>query len=42
MTPEDILYTLALTKIDGIGDITAKKLINHLGHAKNVLEASKK
>jgi DNA processing protein len=42
MTQEDILYTLALTKIDGIGDITAKKLINHLGNAKNVLESPKK
>lgn len=39
---KDIFFTLALLKIDGIGDITGKKLINHFGSAEEVLHASKK
>ena len=42
METKDLFYTLALLKIDGIGDITAKKLIQHFGSAENVLLANKK
>lgn len=42
MKKEQLLYTLALINTEGIGDITAKKLIAHFGEAKNVFDASKK
>ena len=42
METKDLFYTLALLKIDGIGDITAKKLIQHFGSAEKVLFATKK
>ncbi len=42
MNFQEIYYTLALLKIDGIGDITAKKLLQHFGSAENVLTATKK
>lgn len=36
MVEEDLLYTLALQKVKGVGDIVAKKLIEHCGSAKNI------
>lgn len=41
MSETDLLYTLALLKVEGVGDIMAKKLINHCGSAKSVFEAKK-
>ena len=38
MLEEDLLYILALQRVQGIGDINAKKLIAHCGSAKNVLK----
>ncbi len=37
MTPEDLLYTLALIRIPNLGDTTAKKLIRHCGSAKQAI-----
>ncbi|MFL9844096.1 DNA-processing protein DprA [Flavobacterium rhizosphaerae] len=42
MTDNELLDILALMRVDGIGDIVAKKLISHLGTAGNVLKATKK
>lgn len=39
---KDLLYKIALTKIKGIGAITAKNLISYCGGAEAVFEASKK
>lgn len=36
MTQDELLHILALLKIEGIGDVIAKKLINHCGSATNV------
>jgi DNA processing protein len=41
MTDTDLFNTLALMRVDGVGDIVAKKLINHLGSAQAVLQAKK-
>jgi DNA processing protein len=41
MLQEDLIYTLALQRAKGIGDINAKKLISHCGSAKNVLKEKK-
>jgi hypothetical protein len=30
MTQNDLFYLLALQQVEGIGDITAKKLLQHL------------
>ena len=38
MTDQDLIYVLALQHVPKIGDITAKKLINHCGSAENVLK----
>ena len=38
MTETDLLYTLALQHVPNIGDITAKRLINHCGSAEAVLK----
>ncbi len=38
MTDTDLLYVLALQNVSKIGDITAKKLINHCGSAEGVLK----
>lgn len=40
MHQEETRYLLALSAINGIGKITAHKLLNHFGTAKNVFEAS--
>ncbi|MCG2610323.1 DNA-processing protein DprA [Flavobacterium sp. SM15] len=42
MTTSDLFYTLALLKVEGVGDIVAKKLINHCGSAEKVFAAKKK
>jgi DNA processing protein len=38
MTEEDLFYLLALQRIEGVGDIMAKKLLTHCGSAKAVFE----
>jgi DNA processing protein len=38
----DLLYKIALTKINGVGSITARQLVSYCGGAKEVFEASKK
>lgn len=42
MLHNDLYYTLALLKVDGIGDVIAKKLIHHFGSAEAVFHAKKK
>lgn len=39
MNLEDLHYILALQKVEGVGDIVAKKLINHCGSAREVFSA---
>jgi DNA processing protein len=39
MENQDLLYILALLKVEGVGDIIAKKLISHFGSAKAVFDA---
>ena len=39
MTDQDLIHLLALLKVDGVGDIMAKKLINHCGSAEAVFKA---
>lgn len=39
MNPIELLNVLALLKVDGVGDVVAKKLINHCGSAENVFQA---
>jgi DNA processing protein len=36
MTEQDLFYLLALQQVEGVGDIMAKKLINHCGSAEAV------
>lgn len=36
MNSEELFHILALLQVDGVGDIVAKKLINHCGSAENV------
>jgi DNA processing protein len=38
MSHEEIYYTLALQKIDGVGDIVAKKLLQHCGNAESIFK----
>ncbi|MCK8482202.1 DNA-processing protein DprA [Psychroserpens algicola] len=38
MTDHDLIYTLTLQHVPKIGDVTAKKLINHCGSAEGVLK----
>jgi DNA processing protein len=38
MTDQDLIHLLALLKVDGVGDIMAKKLINHCGSAEAVFK----
>ncbi|KAF2518946.1 DNA-protecting protein DprA [Flavobacterium salilacus subsp. salilacus] len=42
MTDFELLNTLALLRIEGVGDIVAKKLIHHCGSAKAVFSATRK
>ena len=39
MTDNELLHLLALLKIDGVGDIMAKKLIAICGSAENVFKS---
>lgn len=41
MTDTELFNTLALLRIEGVGDIVAKKLINHCGSAEGVFTAKK-
>ena len=41
MTENDLLFILALQNVSGIGDTTAKKLINHCGSAEAVFKEKK-
>ncbi len=38
MTTSDLFYTLALIRVEGVGDIMAKKLISHCGSAEAVFK----
>jgi len=39
---DQLLYQIALTKVDGVGDILAKRLVETLGDAENIFKADKK
>ena len=41
MTDTELFNTLALMRVEGVGDIVAKKLINHLGSAEAVFKAKR-
>lgn len=38
MEASELFYTLALLKVEGVGDIMAKKLMNHCGSAEAVFK----
>ena len=40
MSDEELYHILALLKIDGVGDIIAKKLISHFGSAQEVFKSN--
>ncbi|MFN3752841.1 DNA-processing protein DprA [Flavobacterium sp.] len=42
MNNTELFHLLALSQVDGVGDIVAKKLINHCGSAANVFKAKVK
>ncbi|SCY18036.1 DNA-processing protein DprA [Flavobacterium caeni] len=39
MRHEDLYYVLALLKVEGVGDVLAKKLLQHCGSAREVFES---
>ncbi|UFH47195.1 DNA-processing protein DprA [Flavobacterium galactosidilyticum] len=39
MNEQDLFYLLALQRIDGVGDIMAKKLLTHIGSAEAIFKA---
>jgi len=39
MNSTELFHVLALLQVDGVGDIVAKKLINHCGSAQNIFQA---
>ena len=39
MNKTELIHILALLKVEGVGDIVAKKLINHCGSAEAVFKA---
>jgi DNA processing protein len=41
MNTTELYYTLALLRVEGIGDVLAKKLIHHCGNAENVFATKK-
>ncbi|KFF07451.1 DNA-processing protein DprA [Flavobacterium reichenbachii] len=41
MTDQELFYLLALLKVDGVGDIMAKKLLTHFGSAEEIFKAKK-
>jgi DNA processing protein len=42
MNTTELFHLLALLRVDGVGDVVAKKLINHCGSAENVFKAKLK
>lgn len=42
MSEEELFFTLALTKVDGVGCIMARRLIDYFGSAKSIFEAAPK
>jgi len=38
MSDQDLFYLLALLKVEGVGDIMAKKLLNHCGNAEAIFK----
>ena len=39
MSEQELFHLLALLKIDGVGDIVAKKLLLHCGSAENIFKS---
>lgn len=39
MTDSELFYLLALQKVEGVGDIVAKKLLSHCGSVENIFKA---
>lgn len=39
MTDSELFYLLALQKVEGVGDVVAKKLLSHCGSAENIFKA---
>ena len=39
MLQNELYHTLALLQVDGVGDVFAKKLINHCGSAEAVFQS---
>ena len=39
MSEKEIISLLALLKVDGVGDIVAKKLLNHCGTAEEIFKS---
>lgn len=42
MNTSELFHVLALLRVDGVGDVVAKKLINHCGSAENVFKSQMK
>ncbi len=42
MNTNELFHLLALSQVDGVGDIVAKKLISHCGSAENVFKSKLK
>jgi len=42
MNNSELFHVLALLQVEGVGDIVAKKLINHCGSAENIFHAKSK
>ncbi|WP_426483449.1 DNA-processing protein DprA [Flavobacterium sp. 2] len=42
MSDQDLFYLLALMKVDGVGDIMAKKLLSNFGNAEAIFKAKSK
>ena len=42
MLQNELLHLLALLRVDGVGDIVAKKLLSHFGSAEAIFKAKKK
>ena len=39
MKEQDLFYLLALQRVEGIGDIMAKKLLTHFGDSESIFKA---
>ena len=39
MSDEELVYVLALLKVEGVGDIIAKKLLTHCGSASEIFKS---